>query len=57
MQRLEVLIHIITITFDMNQPMHDAMKTANWKRCAATLFDILVRHLGTSFELSVTIFG
>lgn len=41
-QRLEVLMHIITVTFDMNQPMHEAMKVPNWNRCAATLFDILV---------------
>lgn len=41
-QKLEVLIFIITVTFDMNQPMHASMTVPNWNRCAATLFDILV---------------
>lgn len=42
-QRLEVLVHLLTVLFDMNQPIAAAMTTPNWKRCAATLFDIMVR--------------
>ena len=40
-QRLEVLVHLITVIFDMNQPTLAPMSTPNWKRCAATLFEIM----------------
>ena len=40
-QRLEVLVHLITVIFDMNQPTTGPMTTPNWKRCAATLFEIM----------------
>jgi translation initiation factor 3 subunit C len=42
-QRLEVLVHALTVTFDCNQPIVGPMTTPNWRRCAATLFEILVR--------------
>jgi len=40
-QRLEVLVHLITVIFDMNQPTLAPMSTPNWKRCAATFFEIM----------------
>ena len=40
-QRLEVLVHLITVIFDMNHPTTGPMTTPNWKRCAATLFEIM----------------
>ncbi|KAL4433586.1 hypothetical protein ABPG75_000027 [Micractinium tetrahymenae] len=41
-QKVEVLINIITVTFDMNQPTQSAMTVPNWNRCAQTMFDIMV---------------
>jgi translation initiation factor 3 subunit C len=40
-QRTEVLINIVTVTFDMNQPTVASMSTVNWNRCAATMFEVL----------------
>ncbi|KAI7845552.1 hypothetical protein COHA_000843 [Chlorella ohadii] len=44
-QKLEVLINVITVTFDMNQPTQNAMTVPNWNRCAQTMFDIMVSVL------------
>lgn len=40
-QRTEVLMNIVTVTFDMNQPTVAPMSTVNWNRCAATMFEVL----------------
>lgn len=40
-QRVEVLVHLLTVIFDMNQPTLSPMTTVNWKRCASTLMDIM----------------
>ena len=43
LQRLELMVNIIMVTFDMNQPTVAPMTTPNWNRCASTMLDILVR--------------
>lgn len=40
-QKLQVLVHLITVTFDMNQPLAAPMTVVNWKRCMATLFEVI----------------
>lgn len=40
-QRVEVLVHLLTVVFDMNQPTTSPMTTSNWKKCASTLMDIM----------------
>ncbi|KAL4854001.1 Eukaryotic translation initiation factor 3 subunit C [Chlorella vulgaris] len=50
-QKVEVLINVITVTFDMNQPTQSAMSVPNWNRCAQTMFDIMVwGNLGAFLE-------
>lgn len=40
-QRMEVLVHLLTVIFDMNQPTVAPMTTPNWKKSASILFEIL----------------
>lgn len=40
-QKIEVLVHKITVIFDMNSPTMSPMTTANWKRCMASLFEMM----------------
>jgi translation initiation factor 3 subunit C len=40
-QKIEVLVHKITVIFDMNNPMTSPMTTANWKICMASVFDMM----------------
>jgi len=40
-QKIEVLVHKITVIFDMNNPMVSPMTTSNWKTCMASIFDMM----------------
>lgn len=40
-QKVDVLINMITVIFDMNQPTVTPMSTPNWNRCGATLFEVM----------------
>ena len=40
-QKIEVLVHKVTVIFDMNNPMTSPMTTANWKMCMASVFDMM----------------
>ena len=40
-QKIEVLVHKITVIFDMNNPMTSPMTTANWKTCMASVFEMM----------------
>jgi len=40
-QKIEVLVHKVTVIFDMNNPMTSPMTTANWKTCMASVFDMM----------------
>ena len=40
-QKIEVLVHKITVIFDMNTPTTSPMTTSNWKTCMASIFDMM----------------
>ena len=40
-QKIEVLVHKITVIFDMNNPMTSPMTIANWKTCMSSVFDMM----------------
>eukprot|EP00889_Picochlorum_renovo_P008019 jgi/Picre1/35049/NNA_002514.t1 len=40
-QKIEVLVHKVTVIFDMNTPTSSPMTTANWKTCMASIFDLM----------------
>lgn len=40
-QKIEVLVHKITVMFDMNSPTVSPMTTANWKRCMVSIFEMM----------------
>lgn len=40
-QKIEVLVHLVTVVFDMNQPLTAPMTVPNWKRCMASSFEIM----------------
>ena len=40
-QKIEVLVHKVTVIFDMNNPMTSPMTTANWKMCMASVFEMM----------------
>ncbi|PSC74602.1 Eukaryotic translation initiation factor 3 subunit C [Micractinium conductrix] len=52
-QKVEILINVITVTFDMNQPTQNAMTVPNWNRCAQTMFDIMAL-LSDNRQISLT---
>jgi len=40
-QKIEVLVHKITVIFDMNTPTASPMTTANWKKCMSSIFEMM----------------
>lgn len=40
-QKIEVLVHKVTVIFDMNSPTMSPMSTINWKRCMVCIFEMM----------------